>query len=88
MNELLRMKKQLLGAQGCSCQSQQRNEWKSHCLSAGMYALYQLSKHGEWIVDEFGHKCSSCQEYVESPPDGELVHMRYCPNCGAEMDET
>lgn len=42
MNELLRMKKQLLGPQGCSCQTQQRNEWKVHCLSAGIYALSQL----------------------------------------------
>jgi len=42
MNELFRMKKQLLGPQGCSCQSQQRNEWKAHCLSAGIYALSQL----------------------------------------------
>ena len=86
MNELLRMKKQLTGAQGCSCQSQQRNEWKAHCLSAGIYALSKRIKHGEWIIDEFGHKCSVCREYVESPPDGESIHMKYCPNCGAEMD--
>lgn len=47
INELLRMKKQLLGPQGCSCQSQQRNEWKAHCLSAGIYALSQLQRRAQ-----------------------------------------
>ena len=44
MNELLRMKKQLLGAQGCSCQSQQKNDWRAHCLKVGIYALAQFRR--------------------------------------------
>ena len=41
---------------------------------------------GEWTVDEFGHKCSKCGEYL---PDGEDVRKpQFCPECGrAMMDE-
>ena len=40
----------------------------------------------EWTVDEFGHKCSKCGEYL---PDGEDVRKpQFCPECGrAMMDE-
>lgn len=38
---------------------------------------------GEWIVDEFGHKCSKCGEYL---PDGEDVRKpQFCPECGRDM---
>lgn len=34
----------------------------------------------EWTVDEFGHKCSKCGEYL---PDGEDVRKpQFCPECG------
>lgn len=42
-------------------------------------------KHGHWILTPAGWKCSNCEDvmialYVEK--DG-----RYCPHCGAKMDE-
>ena len=37
----------------------------------------------EWTVDEFGHKCSKCGEYL---PDGEDVRKpQFCPECGRAM---
>ena len=39
----------------------------------------------EWTVDEFGHKCSKCGEYL---PDGEDVRKpQFCPSCGAPMTD-
>lgn len=39
INELLRMKKQLLGPQGCSVKSQEVNEYKAKCISMAINAL-------------------------------------------------
>lgn len=52
-------------------------------------------KHGHWhIVDAYPHNiyCSEChtkfaQEHWEVWEDGSLPR-KYCPNCGAKMDET
>ena len=41
--------------------------------------------HGEWIADEFGHKCSVCGEYV-GDDTYENECLTYCPNCGNPMD--
>ncbi len=41
---------------------------------------------GEWEVDEFGYKCSACDEYIPSPEEGETVTDAFCRNCGARMD--
>lgn len=41
---------------------------------------------GEWEVDEFGHKCSKCGEYLPSGDDD--IFLQFCPNCGdAKTDE-
>lgn len=41
---------------------------------------------GEWEVDEFGHKCSKCGEYLPSGDDD--IFPQFCPNCGdAKTDE-
>ena len=34
----------------------------------------------EWTVDEFGHKCSKCGEYLPSGDDD--IFPQFCPNCG------
>lgn len=34
----------------------------------------------EWTVDEFGHKCSKCGEYLPSE-DGDII-PQFCPSCG------
>lgn len=49
----------------------------------------QEIKHGRWIDIDKGHftsECSCCGAYV---CNGLLysTHLRYCPNCGAKMDE-
>ena len=39
----------------------------------------------EWTVDEVGHKCSKCGEYL---PDGEDVRKpQFCPECGRAMTD-
>lgn len=34
----------------------------------------------EWTVDEFGHKCSKCGEYLPSGDDE--ITPQFCPSCG------
>lgn len=34
----------------------------------------------EWVVDEFGHKCSKCGEYLPSGDDD--IFPQFCPFCG------
>lgn len=34
----------------------------------------------KWEVDEFGHKCSKCGEYLPSGDDD--IFPQFCPNCG------
>ena len=62
-------------------------------LQVALSALRPVSREqvekawtAEWTVDEFGHKCSKCGEYL---PDGEDVRKpQFCPECGrAMMDE-
>ena len=56
------------------------------------YALRPVSREqvekawtAEWTVDEFGHKCSKCGEYL---PDGEDVRKpQFCPECGRAMTD-
>lgn len=55
-------------------------------------ALYDVEpvKHGHWLLDSSGAEfCSECGEY---PFDDGEYHIsgwlsKYCPNCGAKMDE-
>lgn len=39
---------------------------------------------GEWVVDEFGYKCSHCNEYVNDDTY-ENEPLTFCPNCGVKM---
>ena len=66
---------------------------ETEALDLALSALRPVSREqvemvwrGEWTVDEFGHKCSKCGEYL---PDGEDVRKpQFCPECGrAMMDE-
>lgn len=42
-------------------------------------------KHGHWEVSPTGWVyCSVCNE---EPPNETNIRSKYCPNCGAEMDE-
>lgn len=34
----------------------------------------------EWVIDEFGHKCSKCGEYLPSSDD--KIFPQFCPSCG------
>lgn len=34
----------------------------------------------EWVIDEFGYKCSKCGEYLPSGDDD--ITPQFCPSCG------
>ena len=55
-------------------------------LKVAISALRPISREAwtaEWTVDEVGHKCSKCGEYL---PDGEDVRKpQFCPECGRAM---
>lgn len=44
-------------------------------------------RHGKWIRDEFGSRCSDCGLYAYRDKFGEPWESPYCPICGARMDE-
>ena len=47
-------------------------------------SAYALVKHGHWITDEdWDSCCSVCGDQLS----GELNPFKYCPFCGALMDE-
>ena len=50
-------------------------------------------KKGKWMIDGGLYRCSACNHlwselwWAEScPPDRMYSIMRFCPNCGAEME--
>ena len=57
-------------------------------VGMGIKALRPVSREAwtaEWTVDEVGHKCSKCGEYL---PDGEDVRKpQFCPECGRAMTD-
>lgn len=80
------------------CESMMTSEypvWRRDCEALQMLiaALRPISREqvekvwrGEWEVDEFGHKCSKCGEYLPSGDDD--IFPQFCPNCGdAKTDE-
>lgn len=51
-------------------------------------------KKGKWLNDKGLYKCSSCNELwthwwaVCMEPERMYKEMKYCPYCGAKMEET
>ena len=44
-------------------------------------------KHGRWIkISERNYKCSVCEDWWAGDEE-EIKTLKYCPNCGARMDE-
>ena len=68
------------------------SEWVNAWQETAISALRPVSREqvekvwtAEWTVDEFGHKCSKCGEYL---PDGEDVRKpQFCPECGRAMTD-
>ena len=61
---------------------------KIELADVALAALRPVSREAwtaEWTVDEVGHKCSKCGEYL---PDGEDVRKpQFCPECGRAMTD-
>ena len=79
------------------CSADQRKSYPNvpqfmEALGMALTALRPVSREqvekawtAEWTVDEFGHKCSKCGEYL---PDGEDVRKpQFCPECGRAMTD-
>lgn len=79
------------------CSADQRKSYPNvpqfmEALGMALSALRPVSRErvekawtAEWTVDEFGHKCSKCGEYL---PDGEDVRKpQFCPECGRAMTD-
>lgn len=43
-------------------------------------------RHGKWIRDEFGARCSGCGLYAYRDKFDKPWESPYCPICGAMMD--
>jgi len=43
-------------------------------------------RHGKWIRDEFGARCSDCGLYAYRDKFDKPWESPYCPICGAKMD--
>lgn len=46
-------------------------------------------RHGKWILDEEFIDCSECrrEKWSRVPYESLVKGFKYCPNCGARMDE-
>ena len=44
-------------------------------------------RHGRWRVDGVYVVCSVCNRLTLSPIVKQIPTFKYCPNCGAKMDE-
>ena len=79
------------------CSADQRKSYLNvpqfmEALGMALTALRPVSREqvekawtAEWTVDEFGHKCSKCGEYL---PDGEDVRKpQFCPECGRAVTD-
>lgn len=45
-------------------------------------------KHGRWTkLYQGNYKCSECGDWWATDDEEEIKTFRYCPNCGAKMDE-
>lgn len=44
-------------------------------------------RHGRWVVDGVYVVCSVCNRLTLSPIVKQLPIFKFCPNCGAKMDE-
>ena len=43
-------------------------------------------RHGKWIRDEFGARCSDCGLYAYRDKFDKPWESPYCPICGVKMD--
>ena len=44
-------------------------------------------RHGRWCIDGVYVVCSVCNRFTLSPIVKQIPTFKYCPNCGAKMDE-
>ena len=54
-----------------------------------LYAMPTIEpKHGRWIkLYKGNYKCSVCGDWWGCDQSEIVADMKYCPNCGARMDE-
>jgi hypothetical protein len=98
INELHRMKKEYNAPQGCCVRTQERNGYRSKCLSIAIKALSEvqtlaqakadgrLVERGTWI----NGYCSNCNSPIPTDNKDDYIaknECRFCYYCGAKMEE-
>ena len=64
-----------------------------HGFNTGAKTQYEADmkdavKHGRWEIDGHHRRCSECLVYFcIQDREGDLIPNKFCPNCGAKMDE-
>ena len=53
------------------------------------YKDAQKQKSGKWLITHLSNMayCSECDYLFKDIPASVFEHFKYCPNCGAKMDE-
>ena len=64
----------------CKAYNWPTGRWETHKRAV----LYKGAKE---YVAEIYHECSNCKEEAEIVENGCWLHSKYCPNCGARMEE-
>lgn len=61
------------------------NSWAGFRINA----LPSAQRTGRWIVDDEFIDCSSCraEKWSRTPYESLVKRFRFCPNCGAKMQE-
>ena len=64
-----------------------KHTYFKHIIADFPAADVEPVKHGRWSVDGVYVVCSVCNRLTLSPIVKQLPTFKYCPNCGAKMDE-
>lgn len=66
------------------------NEKQELAKLLGLDDLPSVTPKGKWVKvknGRGGHECNICHTYAPSYQNGDEYLSRFCPNCGAKMDE-
>ena len=62
---------------------------KQKIADSPIVLIPSAERRGKWVVDDEYIDCSACQKekWSRVPYEDLVKRFRYCPNCGAKMDE-
>lgn len=63
------------------------DEESIEALNVAIDSLKKPNIHGHWIAFSGGYLCSKCRKNNKGVVRVKMVAHKYCPDCGAIMDE-